>query len=254
MPSPSELVSIGVSVPGHYRVSTDTIVQPSRERVADLRLQGVIGERYDGEVVIESDVNAAAFVEITAEDGLTFRDGTNLFVAVTADGVGASIILNGAVHYGATGHAGEIHMIPVTVDGTTLSFGDVVDTSAIASYLAGIGAVDAPPDYPTLRALIADGDQRTEAAYPRLVEAFSQAIFLLDSMLDPDRIVLAGPYTGFGGRWSRDIAARVREISESNMMDEVVLSQTENVQDLDLRGLWRIQTERWCESVDEQAG
>ena len=83
--------------------------------------------------------NAAAFVEIAEERKSGENDGTTLYIVVTADGVGASIIVDGAIHYGATGHTGEIHMIPVTVEGVTRTLGEVVDSAAVAAYLTESG-------------------------------------------------------------------------------------------------------------------
>ncbi len=247
-------ISLGVIVPGHYRESSDTIVKPSRPRVAELHIRESLRGRFEGEVLVESDVNAAAFVGISTDGDTATKRETTLFIVVTADGIGASIILDGSIYYGAAGHAGEIHMVPVNVDGNTILLGDVVDSAAVAARLADVEGMTSPPDFLSLRSLINDADERVERIYPLIVDAFAQALYILDSILDPDRIVLAGPYCGFGPRWSRDVGSRLREISEPHLMDEVIIDQAPNSLDLDLVGMWRQQAFRWLSTLEGQAG
>jgi predicted NBD/HSP70 family sugar kinase len=244
------LASIGVTIPGHYRSDSDQIVKASRTRVAKLRIRKVIDALFDGPVLIESDVNAAAYVVRDTEDAPEDSGGTTVFVTVTADGVGATILLGNEIHYGAAGHAGEVHMLPVIVDGETMTFGDVVDIDAVARRIAVRQGLAEQPDIRAIRSLILDGSELIGPDYPRIVDAFAQALFLLDSILDPDTIFLAGPYVGFGTRFLQDVRSRIVDQAEPHLMDDLVLVLAPNSDDLEQQGMWRMQAAAWFGELD----
>ncbi|GEM_PF-3571510 len=249
-PHHERLVSIGVSVPGHYKEATDTIVKPSRDRIADLNIRRAVAKHFDGTVIVESDVNAAAIVDLQSRDSAPSRSGTTLYVGVTADGIGSTIVIDGTIHYGATGHAGEIHMIPVRDGESCSTFGEVVDPWAVSDFLLRSGAFGNAPDFHSLRTLIRANDSRLSGAYGRIVDAFSQALYILDSVFDPDRIVLVGLYCGFGTGFAADVSSRLIECAEPHLMDDVVIEQAPTDQLRDQPGLWLLQAARWTASVE----
>lgn len=244
---PDRLHSIGLALPGHYRQSDDVVVKPSTPRIGELAIESVVRRRFNGELLVESDVNAAAIFDLERVLGAARSrgsEGTILYLITTADGIGASLLIDGRIHYGATGHAGEVHMFPVSTGAGWQTLGDCLDPAVIASRL-GIEGEDRPR-FDQLRTMIWTGRAATERQYPHVVDAFAQAIYLLDSVLDPDAIVIAGLYCGFGPRLSKDVTRRLMEIAEPDLMSEVEILQSDGSEGLAMSGLFRMQTRRWA--------
>ena len=244
---PERLYSIAVALPGHYRQEDDVVVKPSSSRVGDLKIAKVVRNHFAGVMLVESDVNASAFFDLERVLGTTRlmgTEGTILYLIATADGVGASLIINGRIHYGATGHAGEVHMFPVSTAHGWQTVGDCLDPAVLAKRLGIEGAERS--QFEQLRTMIRAGRAATERQYPHIVDAFAQAIYLLDSVLDPDAIVIAGLYCGFGPRLSWDVSKRLVEIAEPNLMNEVEILQSDGSEGLPISGLFRMQTRQWA--------
>ncbi len=243
------LHSVGIALPGHYRREDDAVIKPSTPRIGELTICSVVRKYFGGKLLVESDVNAAAFFDLERVLG-TGRTagasrGTVLYLITTADGIGASLFINGAIHYGATGHAGEIHMYPVSTDDGWKTLGDCLDPTVMAARV-GIAGQD-QPRFDQLRTMIWTGRAATERQYPHVVDAFAQAIYLLDSVLDPDSIVIAGLYCGYGPRLSRDVSRRLLEVSEPELMNNVEIHQSDGSEGLAMSGLFRMQTQHWAQ-------
>lgn len=241
------LHGIGVALPGHYREGQDVVVKPSTPRIGELKIAATVRERFGGELLVESDVNAAALFDIERVLGPNSVSGTLLYLATTAEGIGASVILNGHVHYGATGHAGEVHMLPISTGDGWMPLGDCLDPPIMANRV-GI-AEDLALRYDQLRTMIWTSRPATERQYPHVVDAFAQAIYLLDSVLDPDAIVIAGLYCGYGPRLARDVGRRLVEIAEPDMMDDVAVYQSDGSDGPAMSGLFRMQTTDWARNI-----
>ena len=108
-----EVYSVGVGIPGHYMAGNDRIVRSSTERVGSLHLDPVIGELGVDRVIIETDAHVSARRDIAALLPESAEHSVVLYLLVTEEGVGSSIVFHNRVHYCAGRHAGEIHMLPV---------------------------------------------------------------------------------------------------------------------------------------------
>ena len=74
--------------------------------------------------VVENDVKAAAMGELTYGAGKGFNSA---FVLTVGTGIGGALILDGKIHRGASGHAGEIGYMPFETD----KFEALASTSAL---------------------------------------------------------------------------------------------------------------------------
>jgi predicted NBD/HSP70 family sugar kinase len=176
-PSTVRFVCVGVqaaiSADGDRLSFTDTLPGwpelGARHRIADAL--GI-------EVELDNDVNLAAVAERATGAGA----GTSSFALLwLSDGLGVAVDLNGTVHRGASGGAGEIGYLPVP-RGIDVDAEDLTD-------LVGRGAYD-----------------RTG------LEAYADRVALVAApviaVLDPELIVLGGPAGVSGGE---ALAARVAE-------------------------------------------
>lgn len=99
------LVAVGVSLPGPVDIETGTVVQPSRmPGWPGFHVDEALRKRFGVPVAVDNDANLAALGEHRARHGLAKHSIT--IKAGTA--IGSGIIVDGHVHRGATGAAGDI--------------------------------------------------------------------------------------------------------------------------------------------------
>lgn len=207
--SPAQLDAIVVSVPGSYDIAADTLSYvdhlPGWQRPsvgAELRMLFP-----DASVAIENDVNLAAIAERHAARG----ESESFFLFWLDDGVGGAIMIDGALHRGSRGAAGEAAflLIPGAVfDAESRTDGAlerIVGYEAVRGLAAGAGheAATAPE---ALRALLDDPTAAPVVA--ELCNRYACAIVSVIALLDPARIVLAGELARLGGERLRAEVAR----------------------------------------------
>lgn len=97
--------AIGMSLPGPVDIGTGSVDQPSRmPGWPGYRVGEHLQARYDVPVVVDNDANLAALGEHRAQFGATRHSIT--VKAGTA--IGSGVVVDGRVHRGATGAAGDI--------------------------------------------------------------------------------------------------------------------------------------------------
>lgn len=207
--SPAQLDAIVVSVPGSYDIATDTL------RFVD-HLPGwqhpSVGAELrvlfpNASIAIENDVNLAAIAERHAARG----ESESFFLFWLDDGVGGAIMIDGALHRGNRGAAGEAAflLIPGAVlDAKSRTDGAlerIVGEQALRGLAAAAGheAATAPE---ALSALLED--PAAAPAVAELCNRYACAIVSVIALLDPARIVLAGELARLGGERLRAQVAR----------------------------------------------
>jgi predicted NBD/HSP70 family sugar kinase len=101
----SRIHAIGVSLPGPVDIATGSVDQPSRmPGWPGFRVGEHLASRFGTRVVVDNDANLAALGEHREQFGHTQHSIT--VKAGTA--IGSGVIVDGAVHRGATGAAGDI--------------------------------------------------------------------------------------------------------------------------------------------------
>lgn len=125
-----------LGVPGVYEPGSDTItgaynLPPLESGVAAASVQAL-----GIPLMIDNDVNLAAVGECWRGHA---NDCTDYVVIAIGTGVGMGVVINGEVHRGANGAAGEIGLLPLGVDD---SFGGARDDGGpYESVASGIGAL-----------------------------------------------------------------------------------------------------------------
>lgn len=136
-------------------------------------------------VILENDVNLAALAELAAEDA--DRLGTFALLSLD-DGLGAGIVIDGALHRGTSGLAGEIMYLPqpnLPVAAPVLSSEVIADLA-----LANERDPDAPLD-DHLRAA-EDGDVSARAMLDEMAARIVRVAGAITLVLDPAEFILAG--------------------------------------------------------------
>lgn len=198
--SPAQLDAIVVSVPGSYDIATDTLSYvdhvPGWQHPsvgAELRMMFP-----DASVAIENDVNLAAIAERHAARG----ESDSFFLFWLDDGVGGAIMIDGALHRGTRGAAGEaaFMLIPGAVlDAESRADGALerlIGDQALRGLAAGAGQ-EAATAAEALNALL--DDPNAAPALAELCYRYACALASVIALLDPARVVLAGKLARLGG-------------------------------------------------------
>ena len=106
---PAPLFGVGVGFPGPVAPDRATLEKQTMMRGWDgLDVGAMLGTAFGAPVLVDNDANAMAFGEhVASMRGGGSRDESLLVVKVST-GIGAGLIVNGALHHGATGGAGEL--------------------------------------------------------------------------------------------------------------------------------------------------
>ncbi|MGK9167882.1 ROK family transcriptional regulator [Inquilinus limosus] len=188
--APGRVLGVGLAMPGPFDVEAMSFVGPTTlsgwagvppaERLRDLTgLAAFVG----------GDAPAAALSEAMFGLGRSLRD---FFYIHFGLGLGAGLVVDGQVHQGAWGNAGEFGHMPIVPGGRACSCGNegcletYVSVHALRTALAeaGVALDPADPDaagHPAVAAWI-------EAAVPPL----RRAICSIENLLDPASVVLGG--------------------------------------------------------------
>lgn len=163
-------------------------------------------------VIIDNDANAATWAEFVAGAGRVVTDTMVLFTLGT--GVGGGLIIDGSLHRGAHGFAGELgHIVlqvggapgPSGVDGEleAYSSGSAMDRMAQEAHAAGLfaGTILEGPDAPDGELVTTAARQGEQAAVEILTTmgtylGVGAAVFV--NALDPELIVVGGGVAAAG--------------------------------------------------------
>jgi predicted NBD/HSP70 family sugar kinase len=189
------VLGIGIGSPGVVDAS-GTILDAPNVRWSGVPLAAIVAEALDVPVHVANDANAAALAEHTF--GGAGAAGGGVLVVTVGQGVGAGILIDGALVRGKRFAAGEIGHVTVEERGAECACGR---TGCLETVLAT----------PQLRARLA-GAGRSErqrlltSAGRRLGVALAPVV----STLDLGEIVLNGPTDLLGGPLLDSLAATVR--------------------------------------------
>jgi predicted NBD/HSP70 family sugar kinase len=148
---------------------------------------------HDLAVTIDNEANLAALGEMHTGSATPLS-----FVHISGEiGIGAGIVLDGALYRGARGWSGEIGHIPVHPKGPTCRCG----ARGCLEQYAGQDAIVRAAGVPTtgfplaqLAERAAAGDPRSLAALAGAGRALGTAVAIVVNLLDVDTIVLGGSY------------------------------------------------------------
>ncbi len=190
----SVITTIGIGIPGLIDREAGTVRQAVNLGIGDdpLDIVSRVTDVYDVECHIDNDVNVAA---LGAFHLLRGGDVSDLAYLSIGTGIAAGVILDGNVHRGHRGVAGEIGHFPIMVGGPECECGLTGCLEALASGSAI--ARQWPTEGPTspTESLIAAAKRDDEAAVlmlGRVSDHLAKAVYLLAITYDVDRIVVGG--------------------------------------------------------------
>ncbi len=162
-------------------------------------------------VDIENDVNLAAVAELWEGVATSSADFALLWVG---EGIGLAIVLDGVLHRGATGGAGEVGYMPVpgvplsraVSRGGTGGFQALTGGAAVLA-LARTHGIRGDSPVTVLRKSVSAGDA-TQAFLGELAARLATGLAAIVAVLDPDLVALSGEVLLAGGETLRDLVDR----------------------------------------------
>jgi predicted NBD/HSP70 family sugar kinase len=163
-------------------------------------------ERLACPVVFENDVNLAAIGELARGAGRGVRD----FVLISiGTGVGMAVVLDGKLHRGASGLAGEIGYLPIGPDGHSSRRGTArwhegpfersVSARAVIELAKAAGFGAASSAAPVIDAA-RNGDGVALSVVATIAERLAHGVAAVAAVLDPELVLLGGGIGSGAGR------------------------------------------------------
>ncbi|ADJ49534.1 ROK family transcriptional regulator [Amycolatopsis mediterranei S699] len=192
--APRGLLGVGVSLGGHVDPATGRCVHSGILGWDDINVAALLTTATGLPIVVNNDVNAV----VIAEQWFGAGRGVRSFavVAVSA-GIGCGLLLNGELHTGATGLAGEFGHLPLNPGGPPCSCGNTGCLEAVAADPAVIAATAAQggprcDSTEEVAALARSGNAAALAAYTAMGEALGRGLAALCNLLNLGKIILTG--------------------------------------------------------------
>lgn len=205
---PTALRGIGVGSPGPLDPRTGVIIDTPNIGWKNFPLAEKLSRRFKAPVAVDNDVNLGAYGEYHFGAACGGRYVLGVFPGT---GIGAGLVLDGKVYWGASGAAGEIGHVVIDPAGPVCGCGQQGCLEAyagrlpIAGQLAGLVirgqarslASEAGSDLRDIRSgaiadAIASGDKEVEKIVRREAARIGLAIANVVNVLSPDTVVLGG--------------------------------------------------------------
>lgn len=196
------ICSIGLGIPGLVDVGRGTVRQAVNLGIGSdpLDLVDRLTAAYSVPCRIDNDVNAAALgaFRVLGDDG----DISDLAYLSIGTGIAAGVVLDGRLHRGHRGVAGEIGHFPMAVDGMRCECGlrGCLETVASGPAIGRRWPVDGGAPAEALLTAATGGDARAVAALEPIADHLAVAVYLLAITYDVDLIVVGGGVAEVGPR------------------------------------------------------
>lgn len=198
------LLGVGVGIPGSVDAQDSGVVNAPTLRWSEVPVGQALRTVLGVPVLVENDVNTLAVAERLY--GTARRHGSYLVVTI-GRGIGCGIVVDGALHRGAAGGAGEIGHVPVDPDGPVCTCGARGCLEAFAGD-AGLvragreaGVLDDGAGSEALHAAALAGSGAAREVYRRAGEVLGRTLAGVVHTVDPEIVVLLGEGVGAWPLW-----------------------------------------------------
>ena len=235
--STAPLLGIGIGTPGLVDSRTGTIRRAVNLDWRDLPLGSIVAERHAVPVNVANDSQAAALAEYTYAGGDRVP---NLIAIRVGRGVGAGLILRGALFQGDGSGAGEIGHVVVDPTGEACRCG----RTGCLETIAGMRAIEAraatitghATDLAAIRKALAAGEAWALEIADAAGAALGRSIAGLVGALDVQRIVLLGPVTELGEPWLLAVRREAQGGALALLADDVDIAIAHPTTNVVIRG------------------
>ncbi len=213
----NRVAAVGVAVPGLIDEENGIALMSVNLEWKDVPLRRLLQERLGVPAVVGHDVRTAS----VAEQLLGAARGSKDFLFLTlGTGIGAAVVLHGAVYVGAHDIGGEFGHMVVQPGGPLCGCGrrGCVETLASASAVVRRyrALTQAPADISTrdVAERVQAGDPVARQVWREAIEALSMGIANYIALLDPERVVIGGGMADAGQMLFEPLIAQLaREVT-----------------------------------------
>ena len=272
--TPSDIEAVGIGFPGNTNAAQGVVLVCSNLPAWNhVPLRDIVGARLGLPVLLENDANLAAVGEHRYGAG---RGTRNMCYVTLSTGYGMGIIVNNQLYTGHSGTAGELGHVVITPGGPPCTCGK---RGCLMAYCSGIGLsrmayeqIDAGAD--TLLRKMAPADRRripgeviAEAASlgDRVAQELLQiagtyagiGLSMVVQVINPELIVVGGGLTHIGAALFDPMMAALREHTQPELWDSVVVKPWQLGADLGIIGAAAkvfADAEAYQEQFDARAG
>lgn len=196
----SAVLGAGIGIPGPIDRRTGTVVQGAiLPEWVGINILETFGERLGIPVFIENDANLGALAQVTWGPHSSVD---HLIFLKVGSGIGAGLILNGALFYGNVGITGELGHTTIDEHGLICRCGNrgCLETVASASTMISLleRTSDRPLTAPDIVRLALRGDTATLRVIDDAGLAIGRAVAHVANLINPELIVIGGSLTGLG--------------------------------------------------------
>lgn len=198
------LLGIGVGIPGSVDSQASGVVEAPTLGWSDAHVGAVLRAALGVPVLVENDVNTLAVAERLYGTG---REHGSYLVVTIGRGIGCGIVIDGAVYRGASGGAGEIGHVPMTLDGPLCGCGSRgcleahIGEDALLRAALERGVVGPRGTSAGLRQAADRGDEVALDIYREAGELLGRALAGVVHTVDPEVIVLLGEGIDAWAHW-----------------------------------------------------
>ena len=207
-----DLRAVGVGVPGRVDPKGGTVTLAVNLGWHDFALRDALEQRLGRPVIVENDARAAA---IGLHQRGVLGDLDDLAYLAVGTGIAAGVVLDGHLHRGARGLAGEIGHAIAESDGPTCTCGQHGCLEAFASgpAIARRASAGSAQD---VYAAAAAGDRAAQDLIDDVGRRLAWAVHLLVMTYDVERVVIGGGVSHAGAAFAEPLhreLARLRAAS-----------------------------------------
>jgi glucokinase len=187
-----DVTAVGIAAAGYVSADRTTMLFAPNLPWRDVPVRDLVGERVGLPVDVENDANAAAWAEHRYGAG---QGEPDLVCLTVGTGIGAGIVLNGALYRGRFGIAGEPGHVCAVCDGVRCGCGN---DGCLEQYASGTALVRAAAarglaaDGPAITAAARAGDERAVAAFTEIGAWLGRGLADMAALLDPGLFVVGG--------------------------------------------------------------
>jgi len=220
----AKLLGAGIGAPGPLDLRDGRMLNVLHPRSwSHFPIAGAVADAIELRVIMDNDATAAALGEHWRGVGGGAESFIYLYLGV---GIGGGLVLDGQAYRGLRGNTGEISHIQVDPDGPPCECGA---HGCLALFTNPDGllreatrvALEAPPTQPvanpptTVAALVSHPDPRLAEVIERAGAHLARVVVECSRVLDPELIVLGGPFVGLlGGPFGAAIESALERIDE----------------------------------------
>jgi predicted NBD/HSP70 family sugar kinase len=186
------LLGVGIGAPGPLRADTGKVLACTNfDKWHGVELRTVVEQSFGLLTMVDNDANACALAQALLGEGCALSDFVYLAVG---SGIGAGVVINGVIHRGSNGFAGEVGHLTIDTDGPPCACGNVgcleqyATVAATLRRYAGTAAGDENAALDRMIQAAEQGDERARSAIEASGRYLGIAVNNMINTYDPEAI------------------------------------------------------------------